>query len=838
MDERHFIYNSRIIKIFLEYLDKFYPNLDINPALSSAEMTKYQVEDQAHWFSQEQVDRFHQCLVEITGNPNISREAGRYAVSAEAFGWMKQRILGLIQLTSIYQLMEKLYPVLSRGATVKANKLGPNKVEIISTPNPGVKEKQYQCENRMGSFESVSKLFTGKLATIEHPLCFHRGDEFCQYIITVESPPSLKWNRIRNYFLLGSIGVSLLLLLTLPVTTVGHILGAFGFIALGLTIYFQRLERNELRKTIAEQGDAAKDHLDEINKRYNNSLLIQEIGQAISTITSTEELAATVSSVMEKRLDFDRGSILLANRENTRLRFVAGYGYTEEQMIALRETQFRLDNPNSKGTLVEVFRQKEAVLLDDINKIKEQFSHRSGALVDLMNIKSILCVPIIYENDTLGVLTVDNIKTKKTLTQSDISLLSGVASQTAVSIINARSFQRIKDSEKKYRDLVENANSIILRVDVKGHVTFFNEFAQKFFNYSETEILGQNIIGTVFPQLEETTENFTMLVESLREDPEQHVVSENESILKNDDRAWITWTYKPIFKDRSNLMEILCIGSDTTQLRRAAQENKELEIQLQRAQKMEAIGTLAGGVAHDLNNILASIVSYPQLLLMKLPKSSDYKKPLEKIQKSGEKAATIVQDLLTLARRGVAVTEPANINEIFYEYLRSPEYENLVVNNAPFQIKTHIEKELMNVIGSSVHLSKTVMNLISNAVEAMPDGGTITVKTENKRLMKPVKGYSDVRQGDYAVLQVSDNGVGISPQNIERIFEPFYTKKKMGRSGTGLGMAVVWGTVQDHRGYIVVDSTVGKGTTVYPLLPCDHGSSTEKGAAPGGGACQ
>jgi len=122
-------------------------------------------------------------------------------------------------------------------------------------------------------------------------------------------------------------------------------------------------------------------------------------------------------------------------------------------------------------------------------------------------------------------------------------------------------------------------------------------------------------------------------------------------------------------------------------------------------------------------------------------------------------------------------------------------------------------------MGSPVHLSKTVMNLVSNAAEAMSDGGMIRISTESKYLDKPIKGYDNIREGDYAVLTVSDTGEGISEEDLKRIFEPFFTKKKMGRSGTGLGMAVVWGTVKDHRGYIDIQSTLGQKTTFTLYFP-------------------
>jgi len=264
---------------------------------------------------------------------------------------------------------------------------------------------------------------------------------------------------------------------------------------------------------------------------------------------------------------------------------------------------------------------------------------------------------------------------------------------------------------------------------------------------------------------------------------------------------------------------ILTITRDISRWKKIEEDKKKLETQLQRAQKMEAIGTLAGGVAHDLNNILSGIVGYPDLLIMDLPEDSPLVAPLTTIQQSGIKAAAIVQDLLTLARRGVSISEVVNLNSIITEHLDSPEFEKIKIFHPGLNMNIALESDLLNIAGSPVHLSKTVMNLFSNAAEAMPGGGTITISTQNRYLDKPIDGYDEIEEGDYVLLKISDTGIGISPEDKERIFEPFYTKKVMGRSGTGLGMAVVWGTVKDHKGYIDLKSTVGEGTTFTLYYP-------------------
>jgi len=216
---------------------------------------------------------------------------------------------------------------------------------------------------------------------------------------------------------------------------------------------------------------------------------------------------------------------------------------------------------------------------------------------------------------------------------------------------------------------------------------------------------------------------------------------------------------------------------------------------------------------------------------MQLPADSPLRKPLATIQKSGEMAAAIVNDLLTLARRGVVTKQVVHLNNVLMEYLQSPGFKELKSHHAALEVKVRVAQDLFKIEGSPVHLSKTIMNLISNAAEAMPAGGTVLITTENKKIDRPIVGYEQVEKGDYVVLSVSDTGIGISHKDRNRIFEPFYTNKVMGRSGTGLGMSVVWGTVKDHRGYIDLRSEEGQGTVFTIYFPATHGKKANSNPA-------
>ncbi|MFH0998845.1 MAG: response regulator [Pseudomonadota bacterium] len=252
---------------------------------------------------------------------------------------------------------------------------------------------------------------------------------------------------------------------------------------------------------------------------------------------------------------------------------------------------------------------------------------------------------------------------------------------------------------------------------------------------------------------------------------------------------------------------------------RTEQERRRLEGQLKQAEKLETIGRLTAGVAHDLNNILSGLVTYPDLLLMDLPKESPWQKPIAIIQQSGRKAASIVQDLLSLARQGMAEIKIINLNQIITDYLCSPEYLQLLSNHPQVHLESDLEKTVLNIKGSAFHLSKVLMNLLHNACEANLVDGIIKITTRNQYVDRPYDGYERIREGEYVVLCVADSGIGINPEDLTKIFEPFYTKKKMGRSGTGLGMTLIWATVKDHEGFIDIQTEEGRGTTIALYFP-------------------
>ena len=375
--------------------------------------------------------------------------------------------------------------------------------------------------------------------------------------------------------------------------------------------------------------------------------------------------------------------------------------------------------------------------------------------------------------------------------------------------------EALRESEEKYRTILESIEEGYFEVDIAGNLTFLNDSLCKILGYSKDELMGMN--NRQYTD-EENAKKLYQTFNKVYTTGKPDKGFDWEIIGKDGSKRYVEASVSLRKDSEGQPIGFRGIARDVSERKQAEEERIELEYQLHRAQKMESLGLMAGGIAHDLNNILSGIVSSPELLLMDIPLDSPLRKPIETIQESGMRAADVVGDLVTIARGVATQKEALNLNALITEYLGSAEYQELEKTHSFVNFKTGLDPDLLNMSASPTHIKKTLMNLVTNATEAIEGSGTVTISTANRYLDEPLKGYEDVRMGEYSVLSVSDSGSGISPEDLERIFEPFYTKKVMGRSGTGLGLAVVWNTVQDHNGYINVESSK-KGTLFELYFP-------------------
>ena len=367
------------------------------------------------------------------------------------------------------------------------------------------------------------------------------------------------------------------------------------------------------------------------------------------------------------------------------------------------------------------------------------------------------------------------------------------------------------DNERFLRLFINHTRLPIGIIHLDGKVEFLNTSLQQIYGYTMEDI---STVDDWFRNVYKDTRKRSEIVEQWKNRMAETIKSGASTskiartvTCKDGTEREVVFDYT-LIEDR-----VVITLNDVTEANRVQRAEHELRHRQAQAKKMEAIGLMAGGVAHDLNNILSGIVSYPELLLMQLPPESDLREPLEVIQQSGERAAAVVADLLTVARGVAAARDIITLNDLVEEYLHSPEFKKVKRKGVEFH--TILDPELLNIKGSAVHLRKCLMNLVTNAVEAIEEGGRVTVSTSN---LFQLKDEADFKAGSYVILTIADNGSGIAPEDLEHIFEPFYTKKVMGLSGTGLGLSIVWNTLDDHGGTVRVKSS-HQGTIFELFLP-------------------
>jgi len=432
------LYNSRIIDTYIKLIKRRYSYVNIGELLRYSKMEPYEVADQGHWFTQEQVDLFYERLVKQTGNTNIAREAGRYAASPEAIGVMRQYVLGLVSPARVYEVIGKTTRNFTRSSVYESRILAPNKVEITATPEEGVCEKPFQCENRIGFMEAIANVFNNRLLRVEHPECLFHGGRVCRYIISWERPASAHWKKIRNCSAFLLIALCVVSFWLSGWVSLFAVLPSVLCFILFVSLIAMAMEKKEINAGIDNLRESTDKLLEQINLNYNNALLTNEIGQAISKQTDIDAILGNVSNVLEKRLDYDRGMILLTDQDKKRLIYRAGFGYTEEQEGLLQKTSFHLDRPESKGIFVIAFREQKPFLVNAFDDIKTDLSPHSLTFARKLGAQSFIVCPIVCDSESIGVLAVDNIVTKKPLIRSHMSLLMGIATVIGISVRNAK----------------------------------------------------------------------------------------------------------------------------------------------------------------------------------------------------------------------------------------------------------------------------------------------------------------------------------------------------------------------------------------------------------------
>jgi PAS domain S-box-containing protein len=580
---------------------------------------------------------------------------------------------------------------------------------------------------------------------------------------------------------------------------------------------------------LKQSEDVQRLNRESAERLAEETAIIAEIGRVIGSTLDISGVYERFAAEARKLIPFDWLAVNQFNIHENTLTVV----YVSGMDIPSRK---RGDSLPLAGTLTEeIVRTRTGLIIqsespESIDAIISRIPGVSPAFQ--AGLHSLLGVPLISRDEVIGVL---HFLTQKpnAYKEQDLRLAERIGAQIAGAIANAQLFNNLKktenslrESEGRFRALVEHAAIGVAEMEMgTGRFLTVNRRLCEMVGRTEEEMLATTFLAITHPEDLHLHEEKTALLFAGKIG---RFSLEKRYLRKDGEIVWVNITVSPLWKTDETPKSNMMVVEDITERRRIEREKQILQERLHDAEKMEMMGKLAGRVAHDLNNVLGVLSGYSELLTERIAAGNPLKEYAANIFKSSGRAAAIVEDLLTLTRRGVRVMEVVKLNKSIANLLGTPEFDKLVDYHPNVIVKTDLAKDLFNISGSPVHIEKTIFNLVSNAVEAIADSGEVEIQTENRYLDKAIEGYQTVREGEYVVLAVSDTGKGIAAAELKNIFEPFYTKKSMGRSGTGLGLAIVWGTVQDHNGYIDVRSMEEKGTIFTLYFPATRENAEEE----------
>ncbi len=417
--------------------------------------------------------------------------------------------------------------------------------------------------------------------------------------------------------------------------------------------------------------------------------------------------------------------------------------------------------------------------------------------------RSELCVPLCVRSRTIGVLNLESHR-PGAFTGTDLHLVSTLAGHLATVIDNARLVQTLRESETRYRALFEQASDAVFLETLEGRILDANTKACELLGYSREELLTLTVADLVPPELRA---QIPQVIERQLRNGGMRLEAEN--VHKNGTRVPVEVSTSLLTINGQRLVLVLV---------RDIRERRRLEEQLRQAQKMEAIGTLAGGIAHDFNNLLGAILGFASLMERDLAADSPLRTPVQTIITAARRGAELTNQLLAFARGGRYEVRPISLNDVAQEVIR---LLSRTVDKA-IAIEPRLAEGLAAVEGDAGQLHQMLLNLCINACDAMPAGGRLIIETGNVSLAEEqAQAELELPPGPYVQLRVTDTGIGMDAETLQRIFEPFFTTKKEqpGKPHSGLGLAMVYGIVRSHSGAIRVSSALGQGSTFEVYLP-------------------
>jgi len=435
-------------------------------------------------------------------------------------------------------------------------------------------------------------------------------------------------------------------------------------------------------------------------------------------------------------------------------------------------------------------------------KIKSDASKNS--VWEYGSIGSWTSVPIMI-NDQMSGLIILASKNPEAFANKQIDFIMAFSNQIGIAMENATLFERVRKSEERYIDLFEHSPDMSRIINKSGIITNCNQTEATRLGYSKSEIIGQSILKFYPPEYHSEAQR---LLHDIFEKNIEIKGLEEKMLAKNGESIDVS-VNASIIRDEAGQPLVRTVARDIT-------EKKNLEAKVIHAQRIDSIGNLAGGVAHDFNNILTSILGSTSIMKRKMKHDDRWYRFADIIETAARRGAALTRQLLTFARKGHVQFRPVSVNDIIEETLRL--FERSI--DKKIIIKKDLIGEVCIMSGDDGQLQQSLLNLLINARDAMPDGGTITVQSQKKHLEENTPGTVEILKGEYIAVSIIDTGIGMDKDIQQHIFEPFFTTKDRGK-GTGLGLSVVYGVVNSHNGFITVQSEPMHGTQFtmhFPIL--------------------
>lgn len=830
LDDQTPLYNSTILRYYVSYLESHHVDVDIDELLRCGGLARLDIFDEEHFLTQQQFNDFHRCLNEALADPEISYKVGLYAPYMQSATIMPY---GLQRSTpeGMYQAVDRLYQQWSRGHLCKTAITGKGRAETTVSLRPGVREARFQCQHRQGIFEAIGKLQTGREARVIHPKCIHRGDDVCHYRIFWKDKPSAIWKRAGAFVGMFSMVLAAASLYFLPVAAWTLLLLAMSVVGLACLLLASQRETGEWAELLQAQTLATGQLLDEIDVRRSQARLVQEIGLAGADILEVNAFLKTVLTSMSRNLDFTRGMIALLDDDRKRLRYVEGYGFKVEERRLLEKMQVDIDAADPTDEIVKALRTGRPVFLNHSMAMTAlRLGQAEGLGIDWIS------VPLIHKKEPLGLLFVDTRGAKIEFNASDAQLLSGIAAQLATGIVNARSYARLQESEKRYRLVAENVTDVIWILDFETlKMKYVSPSVIHTQGYTPAEIMGLTLDRYLTPaSFQKATDALNLALDGVAAgaiDPKSYSVTlELEEYHKDGTIIPIEVIAGFLMNENGLPNAVLGISRDLSERKKVEKERTEVEDRLQRAKKMESLGTMAGSIAHNFNNLLMVVLGNLEIAITDVPETSTVAINLQRAINASQRAADLSSMMLTYVGQLKKQSVPVDLSQTVHTVLARLDESKM----ANVDLDLDLADPMPLVAADADQMGQMITGFITNAIESLEkDEGRVRISTGSmycdRHYLATTYLKEDLPEGRYAYVEVADTGCGMDAETLGKVFDPFFSTKFTGR---GLGMAAVMGIIRSHHGAVKVSSTRHEGSVFTALLPIQGKSLQQVGPDP------